>query len=73
MRDFAVSRADADTVIATAEAGLQRGTDGGRKFATMQAAPMLAVLGWGRADELYGAAPDGKVHLSADAGSRWSG
>lgn len=71
MRDFAVSPADADTVIATTEAGLQRSTDGGRKFAPMQAAPMLAVLGWCRVGELYGAAPDGKVYLSADAASSW--
>lgn len=71
MRDFAVSPADADTIVATTEAGLQRSTDGGRTFAPIQAAPGLAVLGWDRANELHGVSPDGEVYRSGDAGSTW--
>lgn len=72
MRDFAVSPADADTVLSTTEGGLARSTDGGRSWDVVREAPTLAVLGWSAADSLYGVAPDGTVHHSTDAGATWT-
>lgn len=46
-------------------------TDGGRVFEPVTA-PLLAVLSWPRPDALYGVGPDGRVHVSADAGGSWS-
>ena len=71
MRDFAVSPADADTVLATTERGLALSTDGGRSWRGVRA-PALAVLAWGSADSLYGIAADGAVHHSSDGGTTWS-
>ena len=71
MRDFAVSPADADTVLATTERGLARSTDGGRTWRSV-ASPPLAVLAWESADSSYGVGPDGAVHHSSDGGATWT-
>lgn len=71
MRDFAVSPKDPETVLATTQQGLARSTDGGRTFAAVPAAPVLAVLGWVQDARLYGVAPDGTVHTSPDGGATW--
>lgn len=72
MRDFAVSPGDPDVVLATTQQGLARSADGGRTFAPVQRAPVLAVLGWAEDAVLYGVAPDGTVHTSADGGATWA-
>lgn len=71
MRDFAVSPTDPDAVLATTAQGLVRSSDGGRSFAPVPGAPVLVVLGWAQAAGLYGVAPDGTVHTSADGGTSW--
>ncbi|MEO6715294.1 MAG: F510_1955 family glycosylhydrolase [Mycobacteriales bacterium] len=72
MRDFAVSPADAETLLATTERGLQRSTDGGRTFSGVPSAPPLVVLGWATASDVYGVGPDGQVHHSRDGGVTWA-
>ena len=71
LRDFAVSPTDPDSVLATTERGLARSTDGGRTWTVLRA-PTLAVLAWHTAGSLYGIAPDGAVHVSADGGTSWT-
>ncbi len=70
MRDFAVSPADPDTLVATTERGVARSTDGGRKF-TPISAPAVSVLAWDTADELYGLSPTGQVLVSTNGGDTW--
>ncbi len=70
MRDFAVSPADPDTLVATTERGAVRSLDGGRKF-TPLAAPALSVLAWDQPNELFGLSPTGQVLVSTDAGDTW--
>ena len=72
MRDFAVSPAEPDTVLATTQRGLGISTDGGRTFRGVAGAPPLLVLAWAEQDSLYGLGPDGTVHHSADGGTTWS-
>lgn len=71
LRDFAVSPADPDTLLATTERGLARSTDGGRTFTAVPGAPVLAVLAWQRPAALHGVDPTGQVHASADGGQTW--
>jgi hypothetical protein len=70
--DFAVSPEDAELVLATTEAGLQRSTDGGRSWTSPPEAPELAVMSWDETDEIVGVAADGAVHASIDGGRTWS-
>lgn len=72
MHDFAVSPASADVVLATTEQGLGHSADGGRSWHAMSDAPDLVVLAWPRPTSLYGVAPDGTVHFSADGGMTWT-
>ncbi len=72
MRDFAVSPADPDTLLATTEQGLVRSTDGGRTWQQVRGAPTLAVLAWTEQASLFGIAPDGAVQHSADGGHTWT-
>jgi hypothetical protein len=72
MRDFAVSPADANTVLATTEAGLQRSTDAGRTFVPVAQAPTVLVLAWPDAARLFGLTDRGAVLASSDSGATWS-
>ena len=71
LRDFAVSPADPDVLVATAERGPVRSSDGGRTWQPVAGAPALVVLVWPRDDVLYGADRAGAVHLSTDGGLTW--
>ena len=71
LRDFAVSPTDPEVLLATTRQGLARSEDGGRTFSAVPGAPVLAVLAWNQADELYGVDPSGVVHASADGGRSW--
>lgn len=71
LRDFAVSPADPQVLLATTEQGLAVSSDGGRTFTAVAAAPALAVLAWQQADRLYGVDPSGQVHTSPDGGRTW--
>lgn len=72
IRDFAVSPASADTVLATGERGLVRSADGGRTWRPVAGAPALVVLSWIDPAAAYGVAPDGTVLRSADGGVTWT-
>ena len=72
MRDFAVSPADADTMVATTQDGLRRSIDGGRTFGALAGPVGAAVLAWPAAGLLYVAAADGTIHGSTDGGASWT-
>jgi hypothetical protein len=72
LRDFAVSPTDPDAVLATTERGVVRSADGGSTFALLDGAPTLVVLAWAAPQSLFGIAPDGLVHHSADGGATWT-
>lgn len=71
LRDFVVSAADSEVLLATTEKGLARSDDGGRTFTAVPDAPALAVLSWQKSDEVYGLDPSGVVYASADGGRSW--
>ncbi|MBG0823312.1 glycosyl hydrolase [Planomonospora sp. ID91781] len=68
---FAVSPADAQTILAIGRDGVGRSTDGGRTWYLVPDAPALATLAWNQADQAWGAAPDGTVWRSGDGGTTW--
>jgi len=72
LRDFAVSPASADAVLATTEQGLARSGDGGRTWAAVQNAPALSVLAWATETTIFGAGPNGSVYRSQDGGTTWA-
>lgn len=71
LRDFVVSPAEPEVLLATTEKGLVRSDDGGRTFAALPAAPVLAVLAWQKPDEAFGVDPSGTVYASSDSGRSW--
>lgn len=71
LRDFVVSPADADVLLATTQEGPVRSADGGKTWQRVPDAPPLVVLDWAREDVLYGADVDGAVHVSDDGGVSW--
>ncbi|KNE81665.1 F510_1955 family glycosylhydrolase [Streptomyces xinghaiensis] len=68
--DIAVSPEDPGTVLATTQSGVARSTDGGKTFGD-GSEPVLTHLSWAEGGALYGIAPDGVVHRSADGGESW--
>lgn len=60
-----------DTVLATTEHGPVRSADGGESFTHLEGAPLLVFLAWTSPATLWGVAPDGTVHRSADSGATW--
>ncbi len=71
LRDFAPSPDRPGTLLATTATGLVRSVDGGRRWQPVPDTPPLVVLTWGGAGSLFGLAPDGTVHRSADGGRTW--
>ncbi|MFD7552831.1 F510_1955 family glycosylhydrolase [Streptomyces sp. NPDC059816] len=69
--DIAVSPRDPDTVLATAEQGLLRSTDGGRTFASVTG-PTPAFVSWATQDALFAVDPTGALSVSRDGGAGWS-
>ena len=67
---FAVDPADANHIVATAPDGVLDSSDGGRSWRKLSAPP-LVTLSWDPAGGLVGAAGDGAVYRSADAGASW--
>ena len=72
LRDLVVSPDDAETLLATTEAGVMRSSDGGRTWAQIAGAPVLTVLAWETREALFGVAPDGVVQHSGDGGATWA-
>lgn len=67
--DFAVSPENPETVVAAVQEGTARSNDGGREWRLVGREPYL-FLSW-TADGLYGAAANGEVAQSEDAGETW--
>ena len=67
---FAVDPANPDHIVAAGQRGLIDSTDGGRTWRD-RPGPSLRTLSWDATAGLVGAAPDGTVHRSADAGATW--
>jgi hypothetical protein len=70
MRDFAVSPADPETVLAAMVNDVRRSTDGGRTWEPVNA-PALVLLSWSAPDELWGATAPGAIFRSTDGGASW--
>lgn len=70
LRDFDVSPADPNILLATAQTGLQRSTDGGATWAQADGPPLL-LLAWETTDRLWGITTSGGVQRSTDGGSSW--
>lgn len=69
--DIALDPTDGETILATAETGLQRSTDGGKSFTAIEGAPLLALLAWSDAG-IFGIDPAGQLYTSTDAGESWT-
>lgn len=69
--DLALDPKEPSRVLATTANGPKFSTNGGRSFTAIQGAPLLALVAW-KGNSLLGAAPDGGIHTSADAGMTWT-
>lgn len=69
--DLALDPTEPERVLATTANGPEISTNGGTNFAPIQGAPLLALVAW-KGNTLVGAAPDGGIHSSADAGKTWT-
>ncbi|MCG5466595.1 glycosyl hydrolase [Micromonospora sp. MED01] len=70
--DLAVEPGQPDSLLATAEQGLQRSVDGGRTWAAAGGRAFV-LLHWAGRDRLLGIAADGQILVSHDAAVSWSG
>lgn len=68
--DLAVSPTNAEKVVGTTEQGPVSSDDGGKSFAPIADAPLLALLSW-TPSHLFGITPDGTLHTSTDEGATW--
>ena len=71
LRDFVVSPADRDVMLATTPRGLQRSTDGGRTWTNAPTPAEPVLLEWESSERLWVLDLDGRIHLSADGGQTW--
>ena len=69
--DLALDPSNPSNVVGTTETGPILSTDGGRTFAPIAGAPLLALLSWDTA-RLVGVTPDGLIYESLDQGTTWS-
>lgn len=67
---FAVDPSDEAHIVGSGPEGLLESRDGGRTW-VKKPGPMLVVFSWDASAGLVGAAKDGKVHRSPDAGATW--
>lgn len=63
--------AEAKTVLATTESGLQRSTDGGSTWQPVPGSPLLYPTDFASAELAAGVTPDGHIYTSDDAGLSW--
>lgn len=64
-------------VLATTEQGLQRSTDSGKTWSAVPGAPLMHFVAFAASTKkaptyAVGVAPDGRVHVSTDAGLTWT-
>lgn len=71
MRDFVVSPADPNVLLATTGQGVMRSADQGHTW-TPAGGPPLALLDWQQTDELWGISVNGEVFTSGDGGQTWN-
>lgn len=71
LRDFVVSPASSETLLATTQSGLQRSADGGRTWASADG-PSLLLLDWQDSGRLWAVATSGDVLRSDDGGAAWT-
>lgn len=69
--DLALNPADPAQGIATTSSGPLSSSDGGQTWAPITAAPLIAYLAW-TGNGIVGAAPDGQIMRSTDAGATWT-
>jgi photosystem II stability/assembly factor-like uncharacterized protein len=69
--DLALDPSNSSNVVGTTETGPMLSTDGGKTFAPIVGAPLLALLGWDTT-RLVGVSPDGLIYESLDQGTTWS-
>lgn len=71
LRDFVVSPAEANLLLATTAQGVVRSTDHGRTW-TPAGGPPLMLLDWPQPDRLWGITSGGEIFTSADSGQTWN-
>lgn len=69
--DLALDPNNSFNVIGTTKTGPILSTDGGKTFAPIVGAPLLALVSWDTI-RLIGVSPDGLIHESLDQGTTWS-
>lgn len=70
--DVTISPENGDTIVVTTEQGPQISSDGGRTFERLDDAPVLMLMDWPVAGQMYGIGPGGDVHISTDDGQSWA-
>ncbi len=68
--DLAMDPTDSMVVIGTTQSGPLMSIDGGKSFAAIPSAPIMALVSWDKA-RLVGVTPIGVVYQSLDMGSTW--
>lgn len=68
---LAVHPDESRTVVATTQSGPVVSTDGARSFTPVAGAPVVYLLSWPTAGAIWAVDPEGRVHLSIDAGASW--
>lgn len=69
--DLALDPNNSSNVVGTTETGPILSTDGGKTFAPIAGAPLLALVSWDTI-RLVGVSPDGLIYESLDQGTTWS-
>jgi hypothetical protein len=72
LRDFVISPATPDTLLATTRQGLQRSTDAGRTWTPTGANQPVLLLDWEQTDRLWAVTTGAELLRSSDAGTTWS-
>lgn len=71
LADVAISPGNPAALLVTTEQGPQLSIDGGSTFTVVDGAPVVMLVEWPQAEEIYGIAPDGVTHVSDDGGATW--
>lgn len=69
---LAVDPGDPNTIVAATEAGPEVSRDGGRTFAALDGAPVLAMVAWDETRGIWGVTFDGGVHHASAVDGPWT-